>query len=200
MSFVCVLIAVILCVYCIQLIGDLLSDSKEPPHTGEMEDVRLVRLVQPVWQVNIGHDIVADDYHPYKDTKACGMCQRVNIDDILSPNGYTHYEGYQELKDAARLGYRLCTIILLAIERRPTNLRAGSSISFRSIRDSRASLKLIALRDDEAVAAMGKAVKSDLVEIRLEAIIATHNWTPTKKDVLAMISIYTGEGTLALDF
>jgi hypothetical protein len=192
---------VILCVRCFQLMGVPLLDSKETPYTEEeTRDVELVRLVRPVWQVNIGNDIVADGYTPYEDAKACKMCQRINIDEVLSPSGYAHYESYGELEDAARSGCRLCTIILLAIERRPANLRAESLICFRSIRDSRASLKLIALRDDEAVAAMGEALKSDLVEIRLESKTAPRSRTHVKKDVLATIGMYTDEGTLALDF
>jgi hypothetical protein len=75
---------VILCVCRFQLIGVPLLDSKETPHTEEeTRDVGLVRLVRPVWQVNIGNDIVVDGYTPYEDAKACKMCQRINIDEEL---------------------------------------------------------------------------------------------------------------------
>jgi hypothetical protein len=175
--------------------GDLLSGSNKPSHGEEQAaDVR------PEWQVNIGNDIVADGYTPYEDAKACKICQRINVEDILSPNGYAHYENYQELEFAARFGCRLCTIILLAIERGPAHRGAWSLTSFRSTRGSRARLKLAAFRDDEAVAAMGEALKSDLVQIRLETKIGTRSRTPVMQDVLAVIGMYTDEGTLAPDF
>src|SRR5580700_5428241 len=84
---------VILCMVCFRLLGDLLLGLNKPSHwEEETADVR------PEPQVNIGNDIVSDGYTPYEDAKACYICERINIDYILSPNGYAHHKSYQELE------------------------------------------------------------------------------------------------------
>jgi hypothetical protein len=73
----------------------------------------------------IGNDVIADGFTPYEDARACQVCSRISIEWIMSPRGFFHHKNYSQLEEATKSSCKLCTIILLTIERGSNNQSAS---------------------------------------------------------------------------
>jgi len=137
-------------------------------------------------QVHIGNDIISDDYGPFEDVEApCQKGSQIKIQDLVSLQGYLHYDNYEDLHRSSLDGCKLCAVLLLAMERNPANRRLKSWIHFKSIGGQRPTLKLISSPADNGV-------KSDLLELRLVTRLDTESFV--LKDAQAKIGLYVYEG------
>jgi len=142
----------------------------------------------PPWEHNrLGSDPNYDGYTPFEDAEACEVCQRITIERLLSQYGYRHCGSYVELQTSARYGCKLCTIILLAIEREGSS-RFASMVEFRSDISSNLTLKLRAIKKSQVL-------NTDLVEIRLGTTTPRHNFALVD-DKLATVGLYTDAGEI----
>lgn len=137
-------------------------------------------------QVHIGNNIISDDYGPFEDVEApCRKCSQIKIQDLVSPQGYLHYDNYEDLHRSSLDGCKLCAVLLLAMERNPANRRLKSWTHFKSTRGQRPTLKLI-------ISPADNGVKSDLLELRLVTWFDTESFV--LKNTLAKIGLYVDEG------
>jgi len=143
------------------------------------------------WECNkIGNNITADGFTPFEDAKACQMCSRISIECLMSPRGFFHHENYSQLETAANSGCKLCTIILLAIERGGSR-QFASMVVFRSQSDPTWALKLVAVGNKEGL-------ELDLVEIRVGNTSPNYTGISNVDDTLATIGVYTDAGLILL--
>ncbi|KAF4627528.1 hypothetical protein G7Y89_g10626 [Cudoniella acicularis] len=108
------------------------------------------------------------------------------FEDMLSPNGYTHYDSYDHLQAAARGGCKLCTLLLLAIEKNPGHRDLSSWVSFRATKLEATERPTLTL-----AACDGEGLKSDLVEVRLKSSYKC------REEVLTVIGIYADKDSPA---
>jgi hypothetical protein len=80
--------------------------------------------------IGLEKDVINDGYTPYEEAKPCTLCQRLNIRNILSEEGCFHHDNYASLRFSASYGCKLCTLILLAIERDNGVTQSGRWKSF----------------------------------------------------------------------
>lgn len=144
------------------------------------------------WEHNkLGNNLIYDGYTPFEDAEACEICRRITIERILSQHGFCHCVSYAELETSVKYGCKLCTIILLAIERGGSG-RFASMTDFRSETSRNLTLKLRALK-------RGQGLDTDMVEIRLGTTIPRHN-VVSVDEKLATVGLYTDGGEIELFF
>ncbi|KAL2062766.1 hypothetical protein VTL71DRAFT_5838 [Oculimacula yallundae] len=139
--------------------------------------------------VSIATNLISqDNYPPYEDASPCSRCRALNLTDLTSGSGYAHCRTYEELRGAAEEGCKLCTLLMLAIERSDAKETASLWMGFRSTRmnyEERPTLVLRAReRRGEGVGEGG--LRSDLVDVWLVS-------GDGKSEVLAVVGVYAGE-------
>jgi hypothetical protein len=142
----------------------------------------------PTWEHSkLGNNVIHDGYTPFEDADACDICQRITTERILTKHGFCHCVSYAELETSVKYGCKLCTIILLAIEREASSLVA-SLADFRSETSCNLTLRLRALTS-------GEGENTDLVEIRLVTTIPRLD-IASVDDRIAMVGLYTDGGEI----
>ncbi|KAH7323888.1 heterokaryon incompatibility protein-domain-containing protein [Rhexocercosporidium sp. MPI-PUGE-AT-0058] len=135
--------------------------------------------------------IFSDGYTPYEEAVPCSRCRAINLTDLTSPSGYAHCEKYDELHSAAEEGCKLCTLLLLAIERSEAKKTATFWMGFRSKMsyETRPRLTLVSRGNGR-----DGGLKSDLVEVRLEKMDGAYEGPRTvSSELLAVVGLYADE-------
>ncbi|KAH6703309.1 heterokaryon incompatibility protein-domain-containing protein [Leptodontidium sp. MPI-SDFR-AT-0119] len=139
--------------------------------------------------ISIATNVVfSDGYTPYEDASPCSRCQAINLADLVSESGYAHCKTYDELQSAAKNGCKMCTLLILAIERSEARKTATFWMSFRSTKyQSRPTLTLVSRGSGR-----DGGLKSDLVEVKLEKLDGTYDGPRKVKrsELLAVVGLY----------
>ncbi|KAG4432488.1 hypothetical protein IFR05_012028 [Cadophora sp. M221] len=160
------------------------------PHTIKKKAKTTAKVREPEDDktISIATNVVfSDGYTPYEEATPCLRCQAINLTDLVSESGFAHCRSYDELQSAAKNGCKVCTLLILAIERSEAKKAAIFWMSFRSTTyQSRPTLTLVSRGGRHG------ELKSDLVEVRLVKLDGTYEG-PSKvrrSELLAVVGLY----------
>jgi hypothetical protein len=153
--------------------------------------------------ISIATNVIFNDgYTPYEEAMPCFRCQGINLTDLTSPSGYAHCKTYDELHSAAKGGCKLCTLLMLAIERSNGERNVTYWQAFRATvlaYEVRPTLMLVAREKGKwGGSESEKGLRSDLVDLRLEKMDGTVEGPRWEKrsELLAVVGLYADAGTL----